>query len=246
MYLGTNIRHLRKVNKLSQGELAELVKSKTSTISNYEIGNNEPRIETLNLFSKIFGISIDDLINKDLRGNSKSSTDLNVNKGKISYLPSKNILVPIKAQAGYLENSSQERIDQNLIYVSIPGIRGEARTFEIDGDSMAPIIVHGDLVSGNKVEHPDLLKNKMIYVVVAPSFGIVAKYLERHKDGLHLISQDKENFPTIICEYEDVKEIWEVKIRITTHLKMPENYIYNDHLMLRIKRLEDIMDKNNK
>jgi len=59
----------------------------------------------------------------------------------------------IAAQAGYVNEFPQSYTDQNLIPISIPGIEGEARTFEITGGSMEPALIEGDYVVCRRVEH---------------------------------------------------------------------------------------------
>ena len=65
MNLGNNILKLRKENKLSQEELAEKVNVTRQTISNWELGSTQPTPEQLKLLSKIFNISVDELLDND-------------------------------------------------------------------------------------------------------------------------------------------------------------------------------------
>lgn len=53
-----------------------------------------------------------------------------------------NILVPVRAYAGYVAEYTQEQLPAAEL-VLIPGITGEARTWEIEGTSMEPIILEG-------------------------------------------------------------------------------------------------------
>lgn len=65
MNLGQNIATLRKILKLTQEELAEKCEVSRQAVTKWESGASEPTIEKLMLMSKIFGVSIDDLINSD-------------------------------------------------------------------------------------------------------------------------------------------------------------------------------------
>jgi len=62
MTLGRKIKVLRAENKMTQGELAKILKVAVSTLSHYEINNREPNFETLKELSKIFDVSIDWLL----------------------------------------------------------------------------------------------------------------------------------------------------------------------------------------
>ena len=65
MNLGKKIAELRKKNNLSQEELAEKVGVARQTISKWEIGDTTPDINQVKIISKIFNISIDELVDND-------------------------------------------------------------------------------------------------------------------------------------------------------------------------------------
>lgn len=66
MNLGKKIAELRKKNNLSQEELAEKVGVARQTISKWEIGDTTPDINQVKIISKIFNISIDELVGNDI------------------------------------------------------------------------------------------------------------------------------------------------------------------------------------
>ena len=67
MTLGENIYSLRKKNNLSQEQLGEEVNVTRQTISNWELNETSPNTEQLKLLSKTFNISIDDLLDNDIK-----------------------------------------------------------------------------------------------------------------------------------------------------------------------------------
>jgi transcriptional regulator with XRE-family HTH domain len=67
MKLGDNILKLRKDCKLSQEQLAEKVDVTRQTISNWELGETSPNPEQLKLLSKSLNVSIDELLNNDIK-----------------------------------------------------------------------------------------------------------------------------------------------------------------------------------
>lgn len=67
MTLGENILRLRKALKLSQEQLAEKVGVTRQTISNWELNETSPNPKQLKLLSKIFNISIDELLENDIK-----------------------------------------------------------------------------------------------------------------------------------------------------------------------------------
>ncbi len=67
MSLGENIYKLRKEKNLSQEQLGEQIKVTRQTISNWELNETSPNTEQLKLLSKAFNISIDELLNNDIK-----------------------------------------------------------------------------------------------------------------------------------------------------------------------------------
>lgn len=67
MDLGKKILELRKKNKLSQEQLAEKLDVTRQTISNWELNETTPDINQAKEISKIFNISLDDLVDNDVK-----------------------------------------------------------------------------------------------------------------------------------------------------------------------------------
>ncbi len=57
-----NLKALRKENKIDQTKLAKELKVSPKTISHWETGYTEPSIAQLVSLSKIFNVSLDELI----------------------------------------------------------------------------------------------------------------------------------------------------------------------------------------
>ena len=73
MNLGEKILKIRKDNKMSQEQLAEILNVTRQTVSNWENGNNYPDIETLINISDRFKVSLDIL----LKGDKEMIKDIN-------------------------------------------------------------------------------------------------------------------------------------------------------------------------
>lgn len=67
MFLSSNLAYLRKKNGLTQETLAKEIDIEQSTLANYESGIREPNLEKVIRLSGYFGVSIDELLAKDLR-----------------------------------------------------------------------------------------------------------------------------------------------------------------------------------
>lgn len=67
MKLGENILKLRKKANFSQEELSEKIGVTRQTISNWELGETSPNPEQLKLLSRTLNISIDELLDNDIK-----------------------------------------------------------------------------------------------------------------------------------------------------------------------------------
>ena len=67
MELGNKIMKLRKEKKLSQETLADMLGVTRQTISNWELNVTKPDISQVKNISKYFNISIDELLDNDIR-----------------------------------------------------------------------------------------------------------------------------------------------------------------------------------
>ena len=63
--LGDNIRKYRKLNQLSQDELAEKLEVTRQSISLWETGQTQPSLDKIVALAKLFGISTDSLLSDD-------------------------------------------------------------------------------------------------------------------------------------------------------------------------------------
>ena len=67
MNLGNKIIKLRKRDKLSQEMLADKIGVSRQTISNWELNVTKPDTEYIKKISNVFGVSIDELLDNDIR-----------------------------------------------------------------------------------------------------------------------------------------------------------------------------------
>ncbi len=65
--IGLFIKHLREKNNLSQNELAEKIPIGRDAVSKWEHGKTIPDIQNLVLLSKVFGVTIDELISGEYK-----------------------------------------------------------------------------------------------------------------------------------------------------------------------------------
>lgn len=61
---GTNLKTLRKQSGITQQEIANIINTSRSCISNYESGNRQPDNETIKLIADYFDVSVDYLFGR--------------------------------------------------------------------------------------------------------------------------------------------------------------------------------------
>jgi transcriptional regulator with XRE-family HTH domain len=254
---------LRKKKSVSQAKLADLIGAKRTSVSGWEGGNNYPTVDLILKLAKFFDISLDDLMTKNLSVESqdeyhRKSISVEYNSDECTpndvplidnYVPltrdllQKNVLIPIKAQASYMVGWPAEYFENELITIDVPGISGEARTFEVAGNSMWPIIMDGDYLACTKVERHQEIKEGVVYVIISRESGILAKYVRLEKEGLQMISANNLEYRPFIVSFDEVREIWEAKVKISKHFDPIIPSDNNTQLLARLEKVESYLSQ---
>jgi hypothetical protein len=128
--------------------------------------------------------------------------------------------VPLPAFAGYIQHVGEESYLGELKAYSLPGFeQGTFRMFQVKGDSMEPVLREGDWVVGAHVEEPASIKNGHIYVIVTND-GICVKRVTNQVDtrGVLVIQSDNTAYTPDVIFAEDVREMWEFKMLLTSNI----------------------------
>jgi len=215
-YAGQNLKYLRKLKGLTQEEFAGKLQIKRSLLGAYEEERAEPRIDVLEIVSDQFGISLDELLRRDLSESNVSYLSRR-RQQKLSAESNQIHFVPMKAAAGYLAGYADEEFIDELNTFTLPMLgSGQYRAFEIIGDSMLPTPT-GSIIVGQKVESLDELKQDAACIVVSRNEGIVYKRLSRNpkaKSKVTLVS-DNPSYQPYSVNAEDILEMWQAQMVIT-------------------------------
>lgn len=137
-FLNKNIKHLRTIKGLSQQGLADKIGIDRSTISRIENNEIETTIDNAIKIADILNVSINDLLNKDLRFDNAESVDIDEDVIKIPVYGIIRAGIPIESQTDIIE------------YVEIPKswVKGGKQFYglKISGDSMFPKYQEDDIV----------------------------------------------------------------------------------------------------
>jgi transcriptional regulator with XRE-family HTH domain len=246
MFFNSNLKFLRKAKGFTQDELAFELDLKRSQIGSYEEGRAHPAYDKLAEMSKYFHISIDNIINKDLRLMKEvplfSDEQLNtpiLQPSRILAITvddenNENIeVVNSKAAAGYLNGYADPEYIKELQRFQLPFLpTGTYRAFEIKGDSMQPL-PSGSIVIGEYVEKIADIKDGMTYVVVSNEDGIVYKrvFNKIEQDGVLVLKSDNPTYQSYNINAQDILEIWKGVAHIS-HVNKGTDLSYQNILTL--------------
>ncbi len=244
MYLAKNLKFLRKKSGKTQDTLSSEVGIGRTTIANYEAAISEPNIETLLMFSRLYGVSLDLLMSKNVEEIYKSGEKDTLLKnvfadGAGGYMSIPRIItvdnkgndnivyVPVKARAGYLSGYGDIEFMESLPTFRLPGLSNATyRMFEVDGPSMAPNVLHGDRIIGEWVDGLDKIRDNRVYVVVHKGGVAVKRVINRlaERGKIYLKSDTiahRHEFPTMEVDPEDIMEIWYGRMKISSDFSEP-------------------------
>jgi hypothetical protein len=166
--------------------------------------------------------------------------------------------IPITAKAGYGDQLNNPVFASELKFYSLPMDyyrHGSFRSFEVEGDSMEPVLNSGEIVVCTKLDDQALWQNNIktgyVYVVITQNDIVVKRVINLLKDEktLQLVS-DNTSYPDIIVQQDDIHEIWLVKMKISSFAhsrvnlrqEMIENY---SELKKTIKNQSEIIVRLN-
>ena len=210
-YAGKNFRYLRKLKGWTQDEFAARLEIKRSLLGAYEEERAEPKLEAMEIVCRVFKLTLDDLILKDLTAPKAASYLEQRRNLKMESSVSGIIhLVPVKAAAGYLAGYADPDFLDELNTFTLPMLApGNYRAFEIIGDSMMPT-PSGSVIVGEKVDDIEDVKTTNTYVVLSKSDGVVYKRVvknNRAKNKMTLVS-DNPSYEPYQVNSDDVLEMW--------------------------------------
>lgn len=216
-FFAQNLIFLRNTleNKVSQQRLADELGLKKSTLAAYESGRAEPRYEELVRLSRFFGVTVDELLSKDLTQAARQLRDQSSLRVLVTTVDSQdheNIeFVPVRALGGYAEGYGDVDFISDLPIFQVPFLPTDRkyRAFPYEGDSMPPLR-DGAVVFGEYIDQWSAVKNGTICLVVTKDEGVVLKkvfnYLEE-KQVLVLKSLNERYAPYPVRQ-DDIQELW--------------------------------------
>lgn len=224
-----NIRFLRIQKNISQEKLATALLIARARYVKYESGTSEAPYDILKRISKFYHVSIDLLLNVDLRKidmdgllkleDNRILLPITIDTGGENTIE----IIPQKAKAGYLNGYSDPEFIEGLQQISLPFLKnGKFRAFPVSGDSMPP---HrdGSFIIGKYVETLGEVRDGRTYILLTKNEGIVYKRLNKNGKNSLVLSSDNSFYEPYSVRASDVLEIWEYACSIATNEFEPDS-----------------------
>lgn len=254
-YIGSNIRKIRGVKNLNQSAFAEIFDLKRASVGAYEEGRAEPKINTIIDIAKHFGISIDDLLTKELSVNDlfkfdifredllkDSKNNLTPSQPSIDLVPIP--FIPSNQEKNYLLQKKEKNFLEDFENLQIPLNKGkEYRAFELKDASMSgdsASLQKGDIVVCEKamVKSIDQIELGKIYgFETQDEFKL--RIVESKKKNSLILKPENNGFYNEEIDWSEILEIWQIKTCITN------NFSNSFPLKRRLEELESLLKKNN-
>jgi transcriptional regulator with XRE-family HTH domain len=215
-----NIRFLRIQKNISQEKLATALLIARARYVKYEL---------LKRISKFYHVSIDLLLNVDLRKidmdgllkleDNRILLPITIDAGGENTIE----IIPQKARAGYLNGYSDPEFIEGLQQISLPFLKnGKFRAFPVSGNSMPP---HrdGSFIIGKYVESLGEVRDGRTYILLTKNEGIVYKRLNKNGKNSLVLSSDNSFYEPYSIRASDVLEIWEYACSIATNEFEPDS-----------------------
>lgn len=177
--ISERIKQLRKQNKWTQQDLANRLHVGKTTVSNYETGHSDPNIDMINQLSKIFEVSIGNLMGEP--NDTVEMLGQAVTMNKYPYIDD-------YVSAGSPVNIEGMK-DVPNIYVPdelLGSYAGSKRLFflKVNGESMNKIIPNGSTIGVISYDSINDIKNGDIVVYSTKESEYAVKYFYKDKNKL--------------------------------------------------------------
>lgn len=229
--IGANIKKIRGVKNLNQSDFAKLFKLKRASIGSYEEGRAEPKISTICDIANYFGISIDDLITKELSVNDLSRFDvfrhdlagdiahnLTPSHAPVDILPV--VFISMAQKATYINQTVKEG---TLPALSLPLPKGKIyRAFELTDNAMTSGAVGAgtnDIAVGARTEKFGIndLEVGKTYIFETETDILFRVLGAKNLSNLTLQPLNPNHYQQTINN-KDLKKVWQVVQIITKNI----------------------------
>ncbi len=243
-----NIRILRTKMGLTQEKFAELLGVKRSLIGAYEEGRAIPPANNLLKLSKVFRVSLDDLINvsfeneiknnqmRDEEGTLFFSKEINETRpSKVNFnnttFDFEDFEKPKEEKKGipyiksvlyekYILNPDFGQFSDGLPNLQLPFLSKSNLTAF---DAPLDFLLENCILICEKLSDKYYFQEGQNYLLVTKNHGFIYRriYNQLNFKGVYLVSSDKSGIPSLEISAVDVKEIWKIEAYFSKNLPQP-------------------------
>lgn len=232
------IKTAREAKGFTQQEVADKINMGLRNYQHIEAGRfPKYKTESVKDIETILEISIYDKLYPvsrmlSLIANEEPATTY-LTKRRDSKLKASPFLVPFvsrKAQAGYAKNYDHvDYIDTLERYSLPPGVdpRGaEWMYFEIEGSSMEPSFVSGDIILASMVPQVDWqeIRNFYVYVIICENSLQIKRLYRKSDTKWVMISDNEKDYPQTLLDVADIRQLWVYRKTWHTNAKPPKKF----------------------
>ncbi len=195
-FIKQNIRLLRESRNLTRQRFGDIVGFNGSTVQAWEDVKVKatPKAQVVEKICKEFGITIDDLFNKDLSKARKFSSGKKYTQVKeVQMVREPGIPVyNLKLSAGPVEMYNDDT-ENPAFSVKVPGYEDCDFGMFVYGHSMYPTIENGSLILGKRIKDKGIIIWGEMYVVVTQDYRMVKRLQKSDKSNMiNLLSDNDE------------------------------------------------------
>lgn len=232
--ISKRIKQLRKQRKFSQSFVAKNLHISQAAYSLIENSQNRILVEHIISLSKIYEVTTDYLLKGD-----DSLIKLSQENGFVPF-------IKIHAHAGYIKNTDKKISTEDHEWYRIPGFNPSLgqKLFEVDGESMVPTILPGDILICQEQQNIDNVIDGSLIVLVTTERLLVKRV--RIEDNPHLFLLENDN-PALEHEKERIpktriKELLMVRGKISSSL-VPHHQLASKGKITAMEETIEILKK---
>jgi transcriptional regulator with XRE-family HTH domain len=239
-FLGRNIKKIRTAKNISQSAFADIFNLKRASIGAYEEGRAEAKIETVIAIADHFGLSIDQLLKKELTINDIYHIDALSKKVEF---PSKPIaqhteipLVRISDRETFINYYNNNQYLNQLQTIKLPGLIKNSIAIEYCENS-GPLaysgLRSGDFLIGQRIIHKkidQIIKNQLFAILT--SNDIFISKIENRIGNIEIFSERNLNLMD-----ESIRAVWTIYQVISTKIPL------TDQIEIRLQNIENQISK---
>lgn len=203
MDVGLKIKELRVEKRMTQKDLADEMGLVVATISSYETNNSQPNIEKLIHLSKLFGVSIDEIVGNSGYPSNRVNASGQIHTKTMNYYD-------IDASAG--NTSMFETWNEAFCKkISVPGFGDCDFALNIWGDSMFPMFHNGSIALCKEWKQ-SFIEYGFIYLIITKENHRMIKYIKPGKTEETITCESENKFyEPVEIKKEDILKMYMVK-----------------------------------